>query len=161
MNVGISIVVASLTAFIGLFVWFIQKRYERRESERLHKEALYSKLLESIAIISTSRQSAPLLIESQNAWLYTSDEVLMRMTKYVNAYTDISVRLRTEGNQRMPDEDRNKLHSLEGDLRLAIRKDLKNTTSIDASWVNNEWKAVATTDAKALFEYLHGVNLKR
>ena len=70
MSTTIPIVVAIVTAFGGFIAWLAQRRVERRETERLRKERLHEKFLESIVELSSFGNGAPLLIESQKAWLY-------------------------------------------------------------------------------------------
>jgi len=53
-----------------------QKIRERRDIERLRKEELYKTLLAATVEFASYANGAPLVIESQRAWLYASDEVL-------------------------------------------------------------------------------------
>lgn len=87
-NAIITLSVTVLGAVGGLATWLIQRRVERMAAERLRKSALYESLLYAITELSSFGNGAPILVESQNAWLYASDEVLRAVNGYLTAVAD-------------------------------------------------------------------------
>lgn len=150
MSTTIPIVVAIVTAFGGFIAWLAQRRVERRETERLRKQRLYEKLLESIVELSSFGNGAPLLVESQRAWLYASDEVLMAVNDYLKVFLHEGAA--AEGAPTTPQE-RVRRQQADARIRLAIRRDLQPTTRLDDRWITEEWKPVASSEA-AIREYL-------
>ncbi|SRR6266545_6472616 len=149
MTATIPILAAIVAALAGFSTWLGQRRIERQQNERLRKEKLYEALLEAITEISSFGNGAPLLIESQRAWLYASDEVL----RAVNAYLKVFLGERANpGSPTSPDE-RESRQRREGAIRLAIRRDLDRRTSLDENWISNEWSPIASSE-KAIREYL-------
>jgi len=149
MNAAIPIVIAVVTALVGFLTWLLQRRVERRKADRLRKEALYEKLLEAITELSSFGNGAPVLIESQKAWLYASDDVLRAVTNYLKVFLD------EQGSTDVPitQEQRAVRQRQEGAIRLAIRRDLERSTTLDENWMSNEWKPVASSE-EAIREYL-------
>ncbi len=86
MTATIPILAAIVAALAGFSTWLGQRRIERQQNERLRKEKLYEALLEAITEISSFGNGAPLLIESQRAWLYASDEVLRAVNAYLKVF---------------------------------------------------------------------------
>ncbi len=133
--------VAALLAFVG---WFAQRHLEHRASERERKELLYRNLLTSMAILNSAGEAAPLLIEYQEAWLYASDEVLKDLQRYIA----IVARQDPESDQVAEE-----LRLLQGRIRLGIRRHIYPGTSIDDSWLRNNYQAIAS-DPKSVRAYL-------
>ena len=81
----VAIVVAIVSAFVGLVVWTAQRYMEGRTNERVRKEKLYATLLAATLEFSSDGNGAPFVIESQHAWVYASDEVLRAINEYGRA----------------------------------------------------------------------------
>lgn len=146
MSTAVPIVIAIITALAGFLTWLFQRRSERIQTERLRKEALYEKLLEAITEISSFGDGAPLLIESQKAWLYASDDVLRAVNSYLKVFLDEEKNRKNSGE--LNQEARANRQQREGVIRLAIRRDLHKNTMLDEQWLSNEWRPVAAPEQK-------------
>lgn len=111
----------------------------RREVERERREALYRKLVDAILDMS-SGNAAPLVVESQQAWIYASDEVLIALNAYLAYYLS---RVRVKG-EAIPDDERKRIQWFDAKIRLAIRRDLRST-KITEEWIETAWVAVAAS----------------
>jgi hypothetical protein len=134
-----AITVAILSALAGFLVWIAQRYYERRAAELLRKEALYRTLLAASIELFATGDGALFVVESQQAWLYASDEVLENINAYLKAFSAYA-----ETKQRETDSADTwaAVKEAEGRLRLSIRKDLRPKTKITPQWVAGEWKTI-------------------
>lgn len=134
-----AIAVAILSALTGFLVWIAQRYYERRATERLRKEELYRTLLAASIELFTTGDGAPFVVESQQAWLYASDEVLENINAYLKAFGNYA-----GANQRKVDcsDTWAEVKKAEGRLRLSIRKDLRPKTRVTPQWVAGEWETI-------------------
>jgi hypothetical protein len=148
MTTAIPIIVTALTLFGGFIAWLAQRKVEHRETERRRKEKLYEGLLESIVELSSFGNGAPLLVESQKAWLYASDDVLLAVNEYLKVFLERQV---APGVATTPEEQAARQQK-EGSIRLAIRRDLFTETRIDEQWISAQWKPIASSE-KAIREY--------
>jgi len=149
MTATIPIIVAAVAALAGFLTWLGQRRIELQQTERLRKEKLYEALLEAITELSSFGNGAPLLVESQKAWLYASDEVL----RAVNGYFKVFLGERAAPGEPTTPEEREARQRRDGAIRLAIRRDLNRNTSLDEDWMSREWTPLASSE-KAIREYL-------
>lgn len=149
MTAAIPVIVAILTALGGFIAWLAQRRVEQREAERRRREVLYEGLLEAITELSSFGNGAPLLIESQKAWLYGSDEVLTAVNDYLKVFLDQEG---PPGALTSP-AHRSKRQQAEGKIRLAIRRDLYPKTILKEQWISEEWKPIASSE-EGIREYL-------
>lgn len=138
----VAIVVAIVSAFVGLVVWTAQRYMEGRTNELVRKEKLDATLLAATLEFSSDGNGAPFVIESQHAWVYASDEVLRAINEYGRAI-----------GHSVSEENWDDVVAAERSLRLAIRKDLKPETEIDQKWVLEEWQMI-TSHRQNIREYL-------
>jgi len=139
MATSLPIVVAIVSAFAGLITWIAQKDRERRDSARQKKLDLYETLLTCV-IHLTAQDATPFFVESQQAWLFASDDVLAQ----INAYT----KALASGNA-----DNKQLNDILGKLLLSMRLDLGLKTEINEDWVKSNFRAV-TAPPEQLQKYL-------
>lgn len=135
-----AIVLAIITASLGLLTWTSQQILSRMEERRKYKEDLYRKLLDAIVDIGVLAESAPLVVESQRMWMYASDEVLEAVYEYLRYY--LSAKEQRFGNGSIPDDVRNMIQEKDALIRLAIRRDIRPRTKIDRSWIHSRFLAV-------------------
>lgn len=128
----VPILVAILTAFVSFVIWVVQRTIERRHAERHRKEQLYEGLLEAIVQLSSFGDGAPIIVESQKAWLYATDDVLEAITEYQGIWRGDPNR--QPGTPPTPDE-RNKRNAAEAKIRLQIRRDLFPRTRLTPHWM--------------------------
>lgn len=133
------ITVAILSALAGFLVWIAQRYHERRAAEHLRKEELYRTLLAASIELFTTGDGAPFVVESQQAWLYASDEVLKDINAYLKAFSNYA-----GAKQRKVDSSDAwaEVKRTEGHLRLSIRKDLRPRTRVSPRWVSGEWETI-------------------
>ncbi len=136
-----AIAVAILSALAGFFVLIAQRYYERRSTERLRKEELYRTLLAASIEFFTTGDGAPFVVESQQAWLYASDEVIECINAYLKAFSSYSGTRQREVDSA---DTWAAVKKAEGRLRLSIRKDLRPRTQITSQWVAGEWETIST-----------------
>ena len=130
MAATIPIVVAIVSALAGLLTWTWQREKERISNLQQRRFLLYEKLLNSVVYLTAS-DAAPFFVESQQAWLYASDDVL----KALNAYAMMA---------SSSEKTNEKLNALLGELLISIRQDsgLPGRTDIDKDWVGKNFRAV-------------------
>ena len=147
----IPIIVAIVSALGGFLVWMAQKIRERRDIERLRKEELYKTLLAATVEFASYANGAPLVIESQRAWLYASDEVLQAINGYLKA---CKRHVEQQGESDINFDERwAAVKEAEGVLRLAVRRDLSPGTRINEEWLRQEWEII-TSHKENVMEYL-------
>jgi hypothetical protein len=147
----IPIIVAIVSALGGFIVWIAQKIRERRDTERLRKEELYKTLLAATVEFASYANAAPLVIESQRAWLYASDEVLRAISGYLKScagYVEQQGKSDININERWA-----AVKEAEDVLRLAVRRDLSPGTRINEEWLRQEWEII-TSHQENIMEYL-------
>lgn len=150
------IVVVTLVPLIGAFVtWSIQKAAERRDRERLRRESLYTALMEGIGILHSAGSGAQLVIESQIAWLYASDDVLKALAGYRKVLVEYKDHLSC-----LSDEESASLHKAGAQIHLAIRKDLCPKTGMTDTWMEEEWVWMGSPTA-SVEEYVRQRREKR
>lgn len=122
------LVLAVVTAALGLATWTVQQVLARHADERKRREELYGALLDAVLDMSSREDSGPLVVESQRMWLYASDEVLRAVNEYLRYYL-------SEGEIRpgepISDEKRAGIKRRDAQIRLAIRRDLQRRTSLE------------------------------
>jgi len=95
--------------------------------------------------------AAPLVFESQRAWLYASDEVLRAINGYLKA---CAVYVKQQGESDMNINERwAAFKEAEGVLRLAVRRELSPGTRINEEWLRQEWEII-TSHKENIMEYL-------
>ena len=148
MSTFIPLIVSVFTVVGGLLAWLLQRRVELSQADMLRKASLYESLLVAITELGSFGNGAPILIESQKAWLYASDDVLRAVNVYL---TTIAIEAKSESGTTP--EQRETRRTLEGSIRLAIRRDLFSGTRLDDRWISEEWHPVASSK-EAILEYL-------
>lgn len=146
LELTIPIIVAIVSALGGFLAWFAQKNRERRDTERLRKEELYQTLLAATVEFASYANAAPLVIESQRAWLYASDEVLQAINDYLKACAGYV-------EQQNENERWAAIKEAEGVLRLAVRRDLQPRTRVNEEWLRQKWEIIISHKGN-IMEYL-------
>ena len=127
MDKWVSVIAVVASAVLGLFIWLVQKNRERREEIKRRKQALYESLLISVTELHTAN-AAPLFVESQLAWLYASDDVLLLLHS-------LFVSIRDKKSEA-------ELQQLLGKLLLEMRGDVLGKTAISDEWLKARYEAV-------------------
>ncbi len=135
-----AITLAIITASLGLLTWTSQQIFSRVEERRKYKEELYRKLLDAILDMSVLAESAPLVVETQRMWMYASDEVLDAVYDYLRYY--LSAKEQRSSNGLIPDDVRKEIQEKDALIRLAIRRDIRQGTKIDRSWIHSRFLSV-------------------
>ena len=81
----------------------------------------------------------PTAVESQQAWLYASDEVLEDINVYLKAFSAYAAKKQHGADSA---DAWAAVKDAEGRLRLSIRKDLRPKTQITPQWVAGEWETI-------------------
>ncbi len=133
-----SVVVACISALGSAAIWAVQQTKARADNEAQRREALYRGLLSALVDMSAMGNAAPLLVESQEMWLYASDRVILAVNDYIRFYLG---RINAGEVQGAPvsEADRIRIQYFDAQIRLAIRQDIVQRTQIDAKWVESEW----------------------
>ena len=148
-----AVVLATVTAFLGLITWTSQQILNRADERRKSKEELYRKLLDAIIDMGSLAESAPIVVEAQRMWMYASDEVLEAVNEYLRYYlTEVTGR---PGNKILPEDVRTQIQERDAYVRLAIRRDIHPMTRISKSWIHSRYIAVAAP-AESIAAYRKG-----
>ena len=148
-----AIVLAIVTASLGLITWTSQQILNRADERRKSKEELYRKLLDAIVDMSSLAESAPIVVEAQRMWMYASGEVLEAVNEYLRYYlSEVAGRF---ANKTLPDNIRSQIQERDAYVRLAIRRDIRPMTRISKSWIHSRYIAVAAP-AESIVAYRKG-----